>query len=74
MTRHIVLTVIGAAVIGATSSALLIRPTPAGAQARTCEHEGRKHQPGDRVCIEGLVHVCSAATGQWLATEVKCDS
>jgi hypothetical protein len=72
MTRHIVLTVIGATIIGATGSALVIWATPAGAQGRTCEHEGRKYQPGDHVCIQGLVHVCSAATGQWLATEVKC--
>jgi hypothetical protein len=72
MTPRIVLPFIGAAILGAATSVWLIRATPAGAQARTCEHEGRKYQPGERVCINGVVNVCSAATGHWLATEVKC--
>jgi hypothetical protein len=72
MTPHIILTVIGTTAIAATTSVLLIRATPAGAQARTCEHAGRKYQPGDRECIKGLVNVCSATTGRWLATKVKC--
>lgn len=72
MTPHVVLTIVGAAVIGATAGVLLMRATPAGAQVRTCEHEGRRYQPGERTCIEQRVHVCSAATGRWLATEVRC--
>ena len=72
MTPHVVLTILGAAVIGSTAGVLLMRAAPAAAQARSCEHEGREYRPGDRACIEGHVHVCSAATGRWLATEVKC--
>jgi hypothetical protein len=48
-------------------SALMLAPALAQAPEKSCTHEGRTYQSGERVTIGGKAMVCDGMTGTWTA-------
>ena len=38
--------------------------------AKTCQHEGKTYQDGDKLTISGKAMECDGATGSWVPTQV----
>ena len=50
-------------------SALALGPALAQA-AKTCSHEGKTYQAGEKLTISGKAMVCDGATGSWVPSKV----